>query len=111
MQKERTTYIKKFISFFIFLTFSIISEQLLMIKQFKEKTGHKVILNKFGLITTGYIADEDVSRYLSCIIEYTKKNDIPWTYWSYSGSFGVYNTGFLGFGSGWRQNVLDTLMS
>lgn len=85
-------------------------QQLESITRFTVLTNNKVILNEFGLTTTGHISDEDVDRYLSYIASYTKKRNIPWTYWAYSGSFGVYDTGFLGIGAGWRQNVLDALM-
>lgn len=85
-------------------------QQLELISKFKFLTDNKVILNEFGLNTTGYIIDEYVSEYLSCIARYTKTHNIPWTYWSYRGDFGIYDTGFLGFGSRWRQNVVEALM-
>ena len=87
-----------------------LTKQLEDIASFKERTGLRVILNEFGLNTTGYIKDQDVSDYIVTVVEYTKEHDIPWTYWAYSGSFGVYDIGFLGFGEGWRQNVIDALM-
>lgn len=88
-----------------------VTEQLALISEFKERTGCKVVLNEFGLTTTGHISDKNVRSYIKCIVEYTKKHDIPWTYWSYSGDFGVYNIGFFGYGGSWRQNVVDALMS
>ncbi len=87
-----------------------LTRQLDMITEFKDSTGHKVMLNEFGLNTTGYISDKDVSDYLSHIAEYTKNHDIPWTYWEYNKSFGLLSSGFLGFGKEWRQNALDALM-
>lgn len=87
-----------------------LTEQLKLITEFTERTGCKVILNEFGLTTTGHISDEDVNRYLSHIVKYTERHNIPWTYWCYSGSFGVYEGGFLGIGGNWRQNVLDALV-
>lgn len=87
-----------------------LTQQLNLITEFKARTGCEVVLNEFGLTTTGHISDEDVSRYLSCITKYAKEHDIPWTYWCYSDSFGVYDRGFFGIGGKWRQNVLDALM-
>lgn len=83
--------------------------QLNLIVEFKERTGMKVILNEFGLNTTGYISDEDVKRYLSTVTKVCDENDIPWTYWSYSGQFGIYDFGFLGIGGKWREDLLDSL--
>ena len=86
-----------------------LTAQLILIKEFTDRTGCEVILNEFGLNTTGHISDEDVNKYLTRIVEYTEKNNIPWTYWCYNGDFGVYKSGFLGIGGSWRQNVLDAL--
>ena len=88
-----------------------LQNQLVQITDFQSRTGCKVILNEFGLVTTGYISNEDVSRYLSFITKYAKEHNIPWTYWAYSDSFGAYDRGFLGIGGGWRQNVLEALMN
>lgn len=86
-----------------------LTAELILIKEFTDRTGCEVILNEFGLNTTGHISDEDVNKYLTRIVEYTEKNNIPWTYWCYNGDFGVYKSGFLGIGGSWRQNVLDAL--
>jgi len=83
--------------------------QLNLIVEFKERTGMKVILNEFGLNTTGHISDKDVKRYLSTVTKVCSENDIPWTYWSYNGQFGFYNSNAFGIGAGWRENVLDSL--
>ena len=88
-----------------------LNNQLHQILKFRLLTGHEVILNEFGLVTTGAISSEDVSKYLSYITKSMEAHGVPWTYWSYSGSFGVYNDGFLGIGKGWRQNVIDALMN
>lgn len=84
-----------------------LKDQLKLITEFKERTGCDVVLNEFGLATTGAISEQDIDRYLSTITSYCEENDIPWTYWCYGGNFGVYETKL--FGDGWRQNVLDAL--
>ncbi len=86
-------------------------QQLNLITEFKERTGCRVVLNEFGLTTTGHISDDDVYNYLSCITKYAKEHDIPWTYWSYLGDFGIFDSGFLGLGGDWRENVLNALLT
>lgn len=79
------------------------------IKAFKKQTGMNVVLNEFGLNTTGHIDDADVEKYLSVIMEFTEENDIPWTYWSFTGDFGLYDRGLFGIGKGWREIPLGVL--
>ena len=79
------------------------------IKEFKERTGMRVIINEFGLTTSGAISDDDIYRYLSTITSFAKDKDIGWTYWEYNEGFGAYKPGFLRIGGEWRESVLDGL--
>ena len=79
------------------------------IKEFTKRSDMKIVINEFGLTTTGAISDDDMHRYLSTITKFAKANDIGWTYWEYNESFGAYKRGFLGIGGKWREHVLDAL--
>lgn len=84
--------------------------QLELIADYKKQSGNEVILSEFGVVTNGAISESDVEKYLSCITSFAEKNDIPWTYWEYNGSFGAYKEGFWGMRSGWQENVLNALI-
>ena len=86
-----------------------LKETLQEIKEFTKRSDMKIIINEFGLTTTGAISDDDMYRYLSTITKFAKANDIGWTYWEYNESFGAYKRGFLGIGAKWREAVLDGL--
>ncbi len=92
-------------------TIDTLKHELQFIPAFQKRTGMKVILNEFGLNTTGDISDADVKLYLETIVNFTEANNIPWTYWSYSGEFGLYDTGnWFGSGAKWREVPLNTLI-
>ncbi len=92
-------------------TIAVLKQDLQHIPQFVKRTGMKVILNEFGLNTTGHISDADVKLYLETIANFTEANDIPWTYWSYNGQFGLYDTGnWFGSGAKWREVPLNALI-
>lgn len=79
------------------------------IKNFKDRTGMEIVINEFGLTTTGAISDDDIYNYISTITKFAKEKDIGWTYWEYNESFGAYKPGFLRIGGKWRKSVLDGL--
>lgn len=89
-----------------------LDKQLKLITDFRNRTGMKVVINEFGVNTSGHISDEDVHRYLSHITAFAEENDIAWTYWEYNAGFGVYKTKGWGPAKGeWRENVLDALLN
>jgi endoglucanase len=84
--------------------------QLSLISMFKKRTKLPVLLSEFGLNSSGHIPDDEVTKYLSHIVNYAEANSISWSYWAYNGSFSAYRFGFFGMGAGWRKPVMDALM-
>ena len=80
------------------------------IPKFEERTGMSVILNEFGLNTSGHISDEDVQNYLSAAVNYLNERDISWSYWAYNGAFGLYRQSFFGKGGSWREVPLNAIL-
>ena len=80
------------------------------IPKFEERTGMSVILNEFGVNTSGHISDEDVQNYLSTTVNYLNERDISWSYWAYNGGFGLYKTNFFGKDGEWREVPLNAIL-
>ncbi len=93
-------------------TIATLKHDLQFIPAFQKRTGIKVILNEFGLNTSGDISDADVKLYLETIANYAEENDIAWTYWSYNGGdFALYYTGSIfGWGAKWREVPLNAII-
>ena len=80
------------------------------ILEFKERTGMKIVINEFGVNTSGYVSEEDVCKYFRKITAFAKENDIAWTYWEYNRGFGLFKPDFLLSASGkWREPIVDSL--
>lgn len=80
------------------------------ILEFKQRTGMKIVINEFGVNTSGYVSDEDVCKYFNKITSFAKENDIAWTYWEYNFGFGLFKPNFFLSPSGkWRETIVDAL--
>ncbi len=99
-------------------------------KEYMEKTGRKIWLGEFGLIVavpkTGTIADlmnggaagatdielgpvakeEDITAYLSYLMQAMNALDIPYAWWEYDLEFGAYDL----IKQEWRALVMDSIM-
>jgi len=85
-----------------------------LIKSFMEETGIPVVLGEFGL-NLDKASDEDVDTYIRHITTFCATNNIPWTYWQYSGgyssegSMSLYRkTSYFG-SQAWDTDALDAL--
>ncbi len=101
-------------------------------KKFTERTGVRVWLGEFGMVTAipeeGSIQDffaaeskeeymksiklvppaarEDITAYLAYVTEKAEQANIPWAVWEYDFEFGAYNI----LEGEWRDYVMDGLM-
>ena len=80
------------------------------ILEFKQRTGMKIVINEFGLNTSGYVSEEDVCKYINRITSFAKENDIAWSYWEYNRGFGLFKPNSLLSSSGkWRDQLVEAL--